>query len=466
MLIDPLTTACLYQPAEPQFASTSVNVKREKRSLARQLKSLIRAKDFEQLRNLLENSQENVKQQAKSQILWETSASRWTALHVAARSMMQEQFNRDCNTASDNSPCKSTYVGILQVPNMKPACGCCVHCDPWKWILSVASESLEPNWLARDKGGDTCVDIFFSSWMARNGNDLAKSFQKSLGKILDDKDLQKELRMWLVEQERRNTSMAMPIQLPSNSHVENVARVWTAMELLAKAMAPNKNNNSFAVVPFLAGLGSCPDEIALLAVTIFPEQAWTPSPSLQTQLRTDTETETYATTTRPPDTYTRGVTLPLHLWAQSPNPPDPDNTGILPLLKAYPNAVKCTDETGRLPLHWALAEGNKPFDKIYYLWKDNCLVLGEIDPVTRLPCFAMAAIAADRADREQSNGKQRRGMAVSLHDWLQTSITNNPFVKDEEGDDHSCLILTVLYEMLRDYPVALQNVVPPSKSKK
>lgn len=519
-------------------SSTAKSAATIKRTLVREVHGYIRSKNFDALAQVLQkedddtngNEEEINKNNNINNLLWETATSNWTALHVAARSMMNEQYyHRGASVSSGGSSSSSTShiigitrgascnnnrvynIGILQVPanngHQRLRCGCCSRCDPWKWLLqqaalSSSADSLssfsDGSWLARDKGGETCFDIFFASWLSST-DPLALSFQRSLNEVLKKDSLISELRNWILA-----TTTTTQVVAPNNinninnnnnnpqhrHHVEVVFRVWKAMELLCRAAATttvissNKNNNNsccfFAIVPFLARLGSSPERIARLALALFPEQAWTPCRPQRMIVCKNSNNKTTtkaAAAAPPPSSVPSNSTLPLHIWAQSPNPPDPDLNGLLlVLLETYPAAVQCADEKGRLPLHWALDQqhgrhssgnrrsigrSNKPFHTIPQLWQTHLKVLGVVDGITQLPCFALAAVAAGRVERRSSNQAHRttRQPAVSLHDWLQTNniSSTSPFVKNKERNDQNCQALTVIFQMVRTLPVALQD---------
>jgi hypothetical protein len=253
-----------------------------------------------------------------------------------------------------------------------------------------------------------------------------------------------------------------------DKRVRIVYQVWMAWERLCQVAASvdsqkrrkknplgkeNHDNhnkeNEFSVVAFMARTGRSMEPFAWLAVTLYPEQCQQPIISRSTKLRT----------------------WPLHLWASSyPRPPSEELDALgRHLLGTYPNAVQCTDEHGRLPIHCALYRGNQPLQVVQELALTCPATLGIPDPTTTGSTtgsstttqtwypFAMAASVLRLQVRSMVRATERRHPSQRLYDWLDTCRRQQDYMMDNTYEQEiSTQLVGHVYVMLRALPQALE----------
>ena len=415
-----------------------------------------------------------------AQLLWEPNRSRRTAMHVAARCLLEDQFEPGSTSRNNNNDDETALSSV----------------DLWRFLLEKAAAANDSSnngdnkfLIQRDKSGETCLDIFMNSWLAPpiGSSTVFRSFAASLELLLEETDRIQRLRDW-IHKELYPTNGNCCSFPNSDPHINMVARFWRAFELICRAATrnsrqfhPNHDSSSWSngppcpILPLLACLGSCPGPIAHLVVTIFPHQAQTAVPAVLMSPKQQQQQQCLLSTlgksrnnenNKDSDDVTAGITtarrriairtLPLHLWAQSRNPSDPDRDNLLStLLQVYPHAIMYADDTShRLPLHWAL-ECGKPLHSIPHLWMSHPHVLQVMDPVTHLPPFCLTAMAVRKEERACHRSLEKRGPSVSLHEWLSERNERDRHEFEPRLNAAAAARLTVLYEMIRAYPATL-----------
>ena len=384
-------------------------------------------------------------------LLWEPIRSRRSAMHVASRSFLGEQYQPGSSSGSTCSFWASSSI------ERKAICS-----DLWRWILQQASPSKGRLLTDRDKSGETCLDIFLSSWLAPPIGSPRKfrSFEKSLNQVISEPESLNLLRSWITEQLHHNKE-TLPV--PCRPHIDIVARFWRALEVICRAAELGDVDDfsmQCAVLPLLARLGSCPEPIARLVVSLFPEQARIRTAAALPSVSADQRLLRHSKSASASSPAISGAyigSLPLHLWAQSPNPSDPDRDSLLAvLIQAHPDGLACVDGNQRLPLHIALESG-KFLHNLHRLWESHPHVLHAPDPVTQLPVFCLTALALKREQRTVARATEKRGPSVSLYEWLTEHNTHRAERDVCQHDPRAAARLSVLYRVVRAHPAALMR---------
>lgn len=370
-----------------------------------EIQMAIQNRDFKSIQSRVEEHPE---------FLWQPRG--YSIMHLASRMMKAEQISTLDWT---NETPASRTLRNLSFPSymVRPV----PSTDWWKWILTQAS-SVQPEkfFRAQDHGGESCLDIFMSSWLTdEEERDTQMSFTDAVEEALETKE---DLRKAVADPDLRSRLESFKNQSTRDKAVVQVARVYQALAMMCQAADP-----SIPVVHFLAQIGSCPEPFARIAVAVAP-----------------------ADVHRLHDGY-----LPIHLWAVSPRCADSDKDGMIrPLLEAYPDSALSgiIDDQGRLPIHSALEHG-KQLDKIKILWETHPSMLSVFDPISELPCCALVALACRRATRFMRRNFERRSKSLSLSEWLETT-------RDIERleDNIKAEQLSYIYEVLRAFPSIVQGL--------
>jgi hypothetical protein len=209
----------------------------ETKSKVSRLHAFLKQKEFIKVKQLLLD--EAIGRDDPSVLLWTPTSSRsgWTAVHLAARALLSEQY------------APSPW---------------------WAWICKKASPSR--NFVtARDKSGETVFSIFFGAWLTPPIGATGKfqQFEQTLSNVTNSSESMERLKDWVQTKERTTSFLESP-------HEQMVARFWLALNVLCRAAHEGSGSSScYSIVHVLAQLDSCPEAVARLVLGLEPEMAST-----------------------------------------------------------------------------------------------------------------------------------------------------------------------------------------------
>lgn len=354
--------------------------------------------------------------------------------------------------------------------------------DMWQWLLQqAATASPESFTRAHDRAGETVLDYFWGAWLSpsparQKSFPFLQDMVQAIETVVNDPIMLKGVlvvdSLLLAEASSSEASPRRLLSLVNVSQVVKVARFWRALTLLCQAAS------FLPPLVYLSLTGSCPAPVAQLVVALAPHsqlcsglgvyynnkstvlcrQPLSARKSLRNKKRLkpdryyDAQKQQYLEKEDDEEEPCSKL-LPLHLWAVSPNPSDPDHNGLLPsLLRAYPKAAMMgAAPDGRLPLHTALEHGKLLHD-IALLWQMAPETLAVHDPLQPdLPPVALLVQACRKQSLRSKRDVQKRNPNVSLAEWLDTSRDGGERRNKAVDSEH----LTHIYSMLRADPLVL-----------
>eukprot|EP00521_Asterionellopsis_glacialis_P015538 CAMPEP_0195309454 /NCGR_PEP_ID=MMETSP0707-20130614/38746_1 /TAXON_ID=33640 /ORGANISM="Asterionellopsis glacialis, Strain CCMP134" /LENGTH=456 /DNA_ID=CAMNT_0040373751 /DNA_START=492 /DNA_END=1862 /DNA_ORIENTATION=+ len=260
-------------------------------------------------------------------------------------------------------------------------------------------------------------------------------------------------------------------QYPIREKVERVVEFWHRMELLLMAAhfstldflsvrfrpsceeinlheSKHGGKRQWRVVHALAKT-NCPEEVARLAVALYPAQTKERDEDGLLPLHIAAASPSYTSTSMPESNDMSSNTSNV---SSGPAP-----AMMKVLLQKYPRAAQCTDPQGRLPLYVALASG-KTWDTGVQILVQACpdvLLFGTRDIKTRLFSFLMAAVVVEYG--EQFIRCKRRASRSIGGMWRLLPPNAKERVFKEAQEEVEYLQLTTIFELLRAMPEVVRS---------